>query len=664
VLPGLPPAGDCRADTARRDTWLVPELEVRQPLAVRIVFLAIPAVLVLSAARALMLPVLHHQDVSGALAAIGVAALAVTLGYRNAALSFRASGQELVVHNYRRTRHVQIGQVEGLDIGRTTGGSLLTVRILANGSIIPIDVLGSRQGILGGRNPAAVKERERRRAELADPGWRRPPARSEKDSRRQACDRQARPAPGPAVSGHSAKRRRSGHSRWPDRCQSHTRRRRSLSPRALASRDAEVSNGNSREGSAWTWLQEWVSLDMRRVANYGTEQPRLRWSLRRDGGVMAAPLSLGRASLGLAAGLLLVPFGSMGGAAVHASTARVMSAASTTCAKRPSASAGTTDAKSAAVLAATAAPSASASASPSTPAATASATPTPTATDPSPAATSPSPSSTATPSPTPSATPTPTPSKSPKPSPSPSPSAKTPKLCASVQPYSSSSVQPGDTASYEIFVWSTAAEAEGATVSVSMGGAAHVQSPYFKVCSDAKGAVCTVGALPTSQSDELIAAVRVRDAAPNGEKITLTATVKATKATSVGAKATIDVTVPSSTAGSGSTSTSGDGGVGDGIPGTYIPNLNDGGLTNTSGQDPSGLFPTVTPSASASTAKSKKDPNVNATTVSSTLPLNSRLIGGQLAGLAVLASAIAIAVARLSLRTQRPSDSGGDSQQK
>lgn len=171
--------------------------------------------------------------------------------------------------------------------------------------------------------------------------------------------------------------------------------------------------------------------------------------------------------------------------------------------------------------------------------------------------------------------------------------------------------------------------------------------------------------MPTSQSDELVAAVRVRDAAPDGEKITLTATVKATKAASADANATIDVTAASSsTSGSGSTST--DSGVGDGISSTYVPNLNDGGLTTTSGDDPSGLFPTVTPSASASTStpKGKKDPNVNATTVSSTLPLDSRLIGGQLAGLAVLASAIAIAVARLSLRTQRPNDSGGDGQQK
>jgi hypothetical protein len=369
---------------------------------------------------------------------------------------------------------------------------------------------------------------------------------------------------------------------------------------------------------------------------------------------------LGRASLGVAAGLMLVSSGAMGGIAAHASTDSPMATASA-CAKRPAAAAGggTTDANSAAVIGAAASPSASASASPS---ATASATPTPTATDPSPEATDPSPSATPTPTPTATPTPTPTPTPSPTPKPSPTPSAKTPKLCASVQPYSSSSVKPGGTASYEIFVWSTVAEAEGATVSVSLGSAAHVQSPYFKVCSDAKGDVCTVGALPTSQSDELVAAVRVRDAAPEGEKITLTATVKATKATSADAKATIDVTAASSsTSGSGSSST--DSGVGDGIPGTYVPNLNDGGIATTNGDgDPSGLFPTVTPSASASTStpKGKRDPNVNATTVSSTLPLDSRLIGGQLAGLAVLASAIAIAVARLSLRTQRPNDSGGD----
>ncbi len=40
--------------------------------------------------------------------------------------------------------------------------------------------------------------------------------------------------------------------------------------------------------------------------------------------------------------------------------------------------------------------------------------------------------------------------------------------------------------------------------------------------------------------------------------------------------------------------------------------------------------------------------------MSATLPLDSRLIGGQLAGLAVLACAVAAAIARLSLRSPRP----------
>jgi len=90
-----------------------------------------------------------------------------------------------------------------------------------------------------------------------------------------------------------------------------------------------------------------------------------------------------------------------------------------------------------------------------------------------------------------------------------------------------------------------------------------------------------------------------------------------------------------------------------------------GGGTLTSPTDPSGLFPTVSPSTSSGAVtnasdQSGKDPkNSDATTVSAILPLNSRLIGGQLAGLVVLASAIAIAIARLSLRTPRPHDGGG-----
>jgi hypothetical protein len=43
--------------------------------------------------------------------------------------------------------------------------------------------------------------------------------------------------------------------------------------------------------------------------------------------------------------------------------------------------------------------------------------------------------------------------------------------------------------------------------------------------------------------------------------------------------------------------------------------------------------------------------------VSASFPLSTRLVGGQIIGLAVLAAAVIIAVARLSLRRQRPQHS-------
>jgi hypothetical protein len=230
-----------------------------------------------------------------------------------------------------------------------------------------------------------------------------------------------------------------------------------------------------------------------------------------------------------------------------------------------------------------------------------------------------------------------------------------------VKPFSSSSVQPGGTASYAIWVWSTGAESTGATVTVSVGSAANVEAPRFSVCPQHNGDVCTVGDLPTNQADELVAGARVRDAASAGEQITLTATAKASKSTSFQADATVDVVAASSTSPSPAPA------VGDSLPGTSVPDTSLPPLPSgafTSPTDPSGLFPTVSPSTSTTPPSSRtaKDPShPDATTVSATLPLDSRLIGGQLAGLVVLASAIAIAIARLSLRTPKSPDGGGTS---
>jgi hypothetical protein len=169
-----------------------------------------------------------------------------------------------------------------------------------------------------------------------------------------------------------------------------------------------------------------------------------------------------------------------------------------------------------------------------------------------------------------------------------------------------------------------------------------------------------VGTLPTGQSEELIAGAFVRRAASAGERITLTATARGTnKAGSFHSSATINVVPPSAPSPSASPQPTVPANP---IPPGELPPVPSGELTSPNG-DPSGLFPTVGPGGSSSPSAANGHTRAlnrsNSRDVSATLPLDTRLIGGQLAGLAVLAAAIAIAIARLSLRAPRPRD-GGD----
>ena len=306
---------------------------------------------------------------------------------------------------------------------------------------------------------------------------------------------------------------------------------------------------------------------------------------------------------------------------------------------------------------AAASPSATSSTSPATtsPPATASPKPSPTpksTTTPWPS-TSPVVITSSSPSPTAQTTPTPTPAPSQTPTPAPKPA----KLCVLVKPFSSNRVQPGHTAGFEIFVWSTVTEAQRVTVTATLGHAAHVDAPRFTVCPAPNRAVCTVGTLPTGQSEELIVGAFVRRAASAGERIRLTATARGTKAGSSHAAATIKVIAASTPAPSPQPTV-----PANPIPPGELPPVPSGELTSPNG-NPSGLFPTVGPggssSPSAANGRARALNRPNARDVSATLPLNTRLIGGQLAGLAVLATAVAIAIARLSLRAPRPRD-GGD----
>ena len=145
------------------------DLVVRQPWVSRILAVALAGGFAVFVAVAFVLAIAHGDDVSGAPPAIAMAAVAGFIGYRLARLSFRASGQELVIRNYFRTRRVPVGQVTGLDLGRASSGSLRTVRVLTTAGIIPIDVMGVPRSLSRHRNARYQGELTGRRAELA--GW-------------------------------------------------------------------------------------------------------------------------------------------------------------------------------------------------------------------------------------------------------------------------------------------------------------------------------------------------------------------------------------------------------------------------------------------------------------------------------------------------------------
>jgi hypothetical protein len=308
-----------------------------------------------------------------------------------------------------------------------------------------------------------------------------------------------------------------------------------------------------------------------------------------------------------------------------------------------------------------------ASASPS---ATHTATPTPASRAPSSAPTTPSPTPTSKAPTSPPATPTTTPpttspptSPTPKPSsssPSPSTSSSSPSpsadhLCLSVQALASS-VQAGGTARYAVWVW-LAGKVNG-TAKVSIAAGPGKLAPSFTVCATTGGTTCSVS-LTANQAVELRAAVAVPKSAV-GTHLTLMATGTSPQGAGASASGSVLVAAAGTPSGSPSGTPSSTPGVGVVLPGA-LPggNLPLGVLPSGSlpllpnpVTDPGVAFPQVTPTPDPSPVPAPTSLHVS--DVSASFPLDTRLVGGQIIGLAVLATAVTIAVARFSLRPQRP----------
>jgi hypothetical protein len=232
-----------------------------------------------------------------------------------------------------------------------------------------------------------------------------------------------------------------------------------------------------------------------------------------------------------------------------------------------------------------------------------------------------------------------------------------------------SNLHAGGTATYAIWVWPAGGKATGISVKISSKVAAKAVTPKFTVCPTASGPTCTVGGIGKGSSDELQATVAVPKGTAAGRDAILTATAKASNASAPpAAGAAIKITAkPSATHSPSPTptpTTSSSTGIGATLPAGILPSVDPlatiGELPNptTSAGSPGGLFPTVSPQPSASPSPySAVLPNargVRVTDAAATFPFSTRLVGGELVGLAVLAAALAIAIVRFSLRRPRP----------
>lgn len=204
-------------------------------------------------------------------------------------------------------------------------------------------------------------------------------------------------------------------------------------------------------------------------------------------------------------------------------------------------------------------------------------------------------------------------------------------------------VKRGHDAVFVVWVWSTKAASRAVMVSASTGSTRHVGAVKFTVCPAPHRATCDIGNLPAGQADELQVAVRVRDTAAIGALVRISAKATGKGARKFTGRASDIVVAAHKVVPSSSPSLS---------PQSSFPTIPGTGV---SPSNPSGLFPTVGASPNPSPSSLGPPANrVRAADAAATVPLDARLIGGQLAGLAVLAGAVMMAIARLSLRTPKP----------
>jgi hypothetical protein len=230
-----------------------------------------------------------------------------------------------------------------------------------------------------------------------------------------------------------------------------------------------------------------------------------------------------------------------------------------------------------------------------------------------------------------------------------------------VQP-AKSSIQRGQTALWTVTAWAQGGDVPDATIRLTAAPASLKPTFSFGCGSHDGSTSCDLGALDAkSARRQLQAKIAVAASATTVTSVRLTATASAAGLTTVPrASATTSVTAA---AASPAATNSADPSVPDGtdvapLTAGNLPYLPSASPVLSPGGNAAGLFPALTPSADPPAAKQdpqKTEPVAN----TSALPQGAHVIGAQLAGLAVLALAFLLAVARLTFRKRpAPAQSG------
>jgi hypothetical protein len=212
---------------------------------------------------------------------------------------------------------------------------------------------------------------------------------------------------------------------------------------------------------------------------------------------------------------------------------------------------------------------------------------------------------------------------------------------------------------FDIVVWLTSGT--GGQAAVSLHTSPSSVKPTFSICQPAGQSTCTVTGLKAGQHIEVQAELTASSQYSTAVTLTVSATSKeAAKSASATAKvqteakpsSTSPTPTPTPTPTTGTTTGNGGNLPPAGLPGgsNYYP-----GVSNPAGNVGS-AFPQVSPSpyTSPQAPAGHHQHPIKVADISAGLPLTVRLIGGQVIGLAILAAAVTIAVARLSLRRQSP----------